>query len=83
MNGRLQNIMECMLQSNMGLFTEYTRSNMQGKISGAECVVCDMGGEFKVRMKNNFCIQEFCLYETEYTFAMHTHLVPHNSFYNM
>jgi len=44
MNGRLQNIMGCMMQINMGLPTEYTRSNMQGRISGAECVVCDVGG---------------------------------------
>jgi hypothetical protein len=44
MNGRLQNIVECMMQSDMGPLTEYARSNMQGKISGVECVVRDMGG---------------------------------------
>jgi len=44
MNGRLQDIIECMMHSVMGPLTEYARSNMQGKISGVECVVCDMGG---------------------------------------
>ena len=47
------------MQSNMGLLTEYTRSNMQGKISGAECIVRDMGG---VNSENEKCLYSRILF---------------------